>query len=132
MAEQTDSVITDILKKIERERNIAIGANNLRKETNNTSVIQRCNIQIRVAQKNIEYLEETLKKMTLKQKQKYQMEQNGEEAQTNDKKKVTMPIHKPTFTVLDLLKYECPSLGHKIQYMLQLLQFKEQVEEKYR
>ena len=104
MAEQTDSVITDILKKIERERNIAIGANNLRKETNNTSVIQRCNIQIRVAQKNIEYLEETLKKMTLKQKQKYQMEQNGEEAQINDEKEVTMPIHKPTFTVLDLLK----------------------------
>lgn len=132
MAEQTDSVITDILKKIERERNIAIGANNLRKETNNTSVIQRCNIQIRVAQKNIEYLEETLKKMTLKQKQKYQIEQNGEEAQINDEKKVIMPIHKPTFTVLDLLKYECPSLGHKIQYMLQLLQFKKQVEEKYR
>lgn len=132
MTEQADPVITDILRKIERERNIAIGANNLRKETNNTNVIQRCNIQIRVAQKNIEYLEDTLKKMTLRQKEKQQMEQSGEDVNSDKDEQVAMPIHKPTFTVLDLLKYECPSLGHKIQYMLQLLQFKMQVEDKYR
>ncbi|QPG73635.1 hypothetical protein FOA43_000947 [Brettanomyces nanus] len=138
---EPDNVIADILKKIERERNIAIGANNLRKETSNAHVIQRCSTQIREAQKNIEYLEETLKKMTLKQRQQQQRHHhnhNGEgksdgssESQSEEEEEKT-PVHKPAFTVLDLLKYECPSLGHRIQYMLQLLQFKMQVEEQYR
>ncbi|VEU22502.1 DEKNAAC103385 [Brettanomyces naardenensis] len=125
---EPNPVIADILRKIERERKIAIGANNLRKETSNATVIQGCNTRIRDSQKNIEYLEETLKKMTLRQ----QHQQSDGSSESHSEVDEGNPVHKPAFTVLDLLKYECPSLGHRIQYMLQLLQFKMQVEEQYR
>ncbi|ODV85552.1 hypothetical protein CANARDRAFT_176000 [[Candida] arabinofermentans NRRL YB-2248] len=134
-------VITDILRKIERERNIALGASNLRKETSNAMVIQKCNTSIREAQKNIEYLEQTLKKLRSQHASEQALASKeaddsnlDDDATLNDKDRSNkqLQVHTPTFTVLDLLKYECPSLGHRIQYMLQLLEFKIQVEEQYR
>lgn len=125
--------INDILGKIDREKKLAAGASNLRKKTSNTTVIQKCNIQIREAQKNIEYLETTLQKLFIS---------NGNHPAKNDTPangNTQLPednsnpdVSSPKFTALDLLKYECPSLGHKIQYMMQLLEFKVQVEEQYR
>ncbi|ESW99780.1 hypothetical protein KL918_001283 [Ogataea parapolymorpha] len=142
MSEGKDPVITDILRKIERERNIALGASNLRKETSNALVIQKCNTSIREAQKNIEYLEQTLKKLRLQKVNSNDRSSPAESSHSQSVESVSStngdshhnkkPIHKPTFTVLDLLKYECPSLGHRIQYMLQQLEFKIQVEQQYK
>ncbi|AOA62299.1 Serine/threonine kinase [Komagataella phaffii CBS 7435] len=123
-----DEVIKDILKKIERERNIAQGASNIRKKTNNAEIIQNCNTSIREAQQNIEYLEQTLSKLQLEQHNRAARGSNQGEL-TQQKVLKTSP---PTFTFLDLLKYDCPSLGHRIHYMLQLLEFKLQVEKQYR
>lgn len=128
--------INDILHKIDREKKLAAGASNLRKKTSNTTVIQRCNIQIREAQKNIEYLETTLQKLFISN-QKPPSSTAGDLATTNvnvqsSRNASNSNVSPPKFTALDLLKYECPSLGHKIQYMMQLLEFKIQVEEQYR
>lgn len=118
----------DILKKIERERKLAEGATHLRKKTNNPAVIQKCNTQVREAQKNIEYLESILKKLQIESDSKIPNKStalvNGQPYNQNNQR--------PLFTALDLLKYECPSLGHKIQYMMQLLEFKIQVESQYK
>lgn len=131
--------VNDILRKIDRERKLAEGASHLRKKTNNPSVIQKCNTQVREAQKNIEYLESILRKL--------QISSANERSASNSPTKNTGPLdsekdkqnhpyntarQRPLFTALDLLKYDCPSLGHKIQYMMQLLEFKIQVETQYR
>lgn len=118
----------DILKKIEREKKLAEGASNLRKKTSNPSVIQKCNTQVREAQKNIEYLESILKKLTVSNSTS---NVNESESALNSKSYNNVR-QRPHFTALDLLKYDCPSLGHKIQYMMQLLEFKIQVETQYK
>lgn len=110
-------VLADIKKKIAREKNIASGAANLKKKTENPSVIQKCNASIREAYQNIEYLESTLAKLSLDDPGK---PTSSETQRTN-----------PVYSRLDLLKYDGPSLGHRIQYMLQQLQFKIQVEQQY-
>lgn len=127
--------INDILRKIDREKKLAAGASNLRKKTSNTTVIQKCNLQIREAQKNIEYLETTLQKLFISGKQQgtgssVSGAQNG--AGISQNVAPSQNVQSPKFTALDLLKYEYPSLGHRIQYMMQLLEFKIQVEEQYR
>lgn len=145
-----DPVIADILKKIEREQNIAKGASNLRKKTSNSMVINKCNISIREAQMNIEYLEQTLTKLKLQKDsdnghhhhhrhRHHGSDQNNEDgdndaasSSSSSSNTTVVRAQTPTFTVLDLLKYECPSLGHRIQYMLQQLEFKIQVEEQYK
>lgn len=114
--------VNDILRKIDRERKLAEGASHLRKKTNNPSVIQKCNTQVREAQKNIEYLESILRKL--------QISSANERSASNSPTKNTGPLdsekdkqnhpyntarQRPLFTALDLLKYDCPSLGHKIQ-----------------
>lgn len=124
-----DKVLLDIRGKIEREQKLIQGFQAVKRNTKNQEVIQRCNNQIRETQSNIDYLEETMKKMRL---------QNGSGGRTNppeDSKtrraRVTSSV-RPLYSRFDLIKYDCPSLGHKIQYMLQQLQFKLQVENQYR
>lgn len=118
----------DILKKIDREKKLAEGASNVRKKTNNPSVIQKCNTQVREAQKNIEYLESILKKLQISNT----TTENGNNLNTSNANSYGQVRQRPLFTALDLLKYDCPSLGHKIQYMMQLLEFKIQVETQYK
>lgn len=55
----------DILNKIEREKKIIHGAQQLKSKTSNSLVIQKCMTNIRESQKNIEYLQESLRKLTL-------------------------------------------------------------------
>lgn len=145
MSSNTDK-INNILKKIDRERKLAEGASHLRKKTNNPAVIQKCNTQVREAQKNIEYLESILQKLQLsvknetisKSSEGSQINSNSldpkssSNVDTTNEGKPYNQINRPLFTALDLLKYECPSLGHKIQYMMQLLEFKIQVETQYK
>ena len=122
--------LNDILKKIDREKKLAEGATNVRKKTNNPSVIQKCNTQVREAQKNIEYLESILKKLQISNTSS--TSDSGSSTNTANAKSYNKVRQRPLFTALDLLKYDCPSLGHKIQYMMQLLEFKIQVETQYK
>ncbi|SCV01611.1 LANO_0F12618g1_1 [Lachancea nothofagi CBS 11611] len=120
----------EIRRKVERELNIIQGASQLKKKTDNVMVIQKCNTNIREAQQNIQYLEETLRKLQLN---------NGPDSQSAAQKRAslgygqlsTIAPDELTFSRLDLMKYDCPSLSQRIQYMLQQLEFKLQVEEQY-
>lgn len=121
-----DAILLDINAKIKREMNLIQGFQALKKNTANADVIQRCNTQIRETQSNIDYLNETLKKVSLLRS-------------ANSSAPLADPLlspstfdGRPTYSRLDLVKYDCPSLGHKIQHMLQQLQFKLQVENQYK
>lgn len=123
----------DINKKIAVEQNIIQGAKNLKKKTSNSMVIQKCNTNIREALQNIEYLQETLRKIRLNDQSK-----NNEHDKTHELGKdteygylSTIPPNEHIFSRLDLSKYDCPSLSQRIQYMLQQLEFKLQVEKQY-
>lgn len=63
-----DKVILDVYKKIEREKVIIQGAKSVRQSTSNVSVQQRCDTNIREAQNNITYLEETMRQLKLRKK----------------------------------------------------------------
>lgn len=118
-----DQVLTDIKGKIARETKLIQGFQALKRNTQNAEVIQRCNNQIRETQSNIDYLNETLNKLTLQMHPGLAPESPQKRPQEGSK---------PVYSRFDLIKYDCPSLGHKIQYMLQQLQFKLQVENQYR
>ncbi|KAK6459223.1 uncharacterized protein RJT20DRAFT_90801 [Scheffersomyces xylosifermentans] len=119
-----NDVLSDIRGKIERERKLIVGFQALKKNTANVDVIQRCNTQIRETQSNIDYLEETLAKL---------LTSTGNGGSSGMTLSNHLPVaDRPIYSRFDLIKYDCPSLGHKIQHMLQQLQFKLQVENQYR
>ncbi|CAR22025.1 protein kinase C [Lachancea thermotolerans CBS 6340] len=120
----------EIRRKIERELNIIQGASQLKKKTDNVMVIQKCNTNIREAQQNIQYLEETLKKLQISSDQ---VERNPSQQRASQVygQLSTIAPDEHSFSRLDLMKYDCPSLSQRIQYMLQQLEFKLQVEQQY-
>lgn len=69
----------NIKKKIAVEENIIRGASALKKKTSNVMVIQKCNTNIREARQNLEYLEDSLKKLRLKTAQQSQGENGSED-----------------------------------------------------
>ncbi|CAL9735788.1 protein kinase C-like 1 [Monosporozyma servazzii] len=127
----------DIHRKIAVEQNIIQGATNMKKKTDNTMVIQRCNTSIREARQNIQYLQETLNKLRLNSNSDKPEEVKEDEAIDNQKRAQsygylsTVSPNEHVFSRLDLIKYDCPSLAQRIQFMLQQLQFKLQVERQY-
>ncbi|SCU97541.1 LADA_0H06810g1_1 [Lachancea dasiensis] len=120
----------EIRRKVEREFNIIQGATQLKKKTDNVMVIQKCNTNIREAQQNIHYLEETLKKLQLKSSSDTRIATETPANQAYGQLSTIAP-DEHIFSRLDLMKYDCPSLSQRIQYMLQQLEFKLQVEEQY-
>lgn len=108
----SSDLIADVKRKIDREQNIINSSSRIRESTNNVAVKERCNSNIREAQQNLEYLQQTLDQLSLHSQGKSH--------------------HPPNFTGLDLIKYDCPSLGHRIQYMMQLMEFKLQIENQYK
>lgn len=121
---KNSQVLRDIQGKIERERKLIQGFQHLKKITSNPEVVQRCNNQIRETQSNMDYLQETLMKVKLQDQRS--------EPSSPEKGDSGDPAHRVRYNRFDLIKYDCPSLGHKIQYMLQQLQFKLQVENQYK
>lgn len=129
----------DIQRKIAVEQNIIQGATNMKKKTNNAMVIQRCNTNIREARQNIEYLQETLNKLRLNNMGNMEVDPNkNESSDKGEKGKAknygylsTLSPNEHVFSRLDLIKYDCPSLSQRIQYMLQQLEFKLHVEKQY-
>ena len=74
----------------------------------------------------IDYYEETMNKLT-RQMQRLNTNSSSRTASRSS----VISEYKPSYSNFDLIKYECPSLGNKIQFMLQYLEFKLQVENKY-
>ena len=99
------------------------------KNTNNPEVIQKCKSKIIESQSVIDYYEQTMNKLT-RQMQRLNTHGSNETA-TADGRSSVVSEYKQNYSNFDLIKYECPSLGNKIQYMLQYLEFKLQVENKY-
>ncbi|RCK58118.1 Protein kinase C-like 1 [Candida viswanathii] len=124
-----EQVVEEIRQKIQKERNIIQGFNNVKKNTSNPEVIQKCKSKIIESQSMIDYYEQTMNKLT---RQIQRLNTNGTQDTANvDGRNSVVSEYKPNFSNFDLIKYECPSLGNKIQYMLQYLEFKLQVEDKY-
>lgn len=118
----TEQKLSDIKVKIDREIKLIQGFQAVKRNTLNQEVIQRCNTQIRETQSNIDYLQETFEKLQINAQR---------EAAVNQRPRA-LSLAVPLYSRFDLIKYNCPLLGHKIQYMLQQLQFKLQVENQYR
>ncbi|EMR69247.1 putative calcium-independent protein kinase c protein [Eutypa lata UCREL1] len=99
-----DEAMANIYRKIEREKVLLNGANAMRQQTNNDAVRSRLDSQMREARRNIQFFEEKLRELQMKR-----MGQGME----------------------DLIKYDTPYLGPRIQLMLSQIQFKLNVEEQY-
>lgn len=166
-----DRVIQDVYRKIEREKVIIQGAKSVRASTTNLSVQQKCDSNIRESQKNIAYLEQTLKTVKLRKSGSGHQHTTSDLSTTSNtsatetttnalnsqsstsvdgsnsssldhplppvppaKGNGTMVAQKvrPNFTRLDLLMYDTPYLGPRIQLMLQQLEFKLSVEKQYK
>jgi classical protein kinase C len=135
----SERVAEDIRKKILRERNIIIGATNMKKKTDNAAVIQKCNYNIQEAQQNIDYLTERLDQLMVQGQQQQNLStsstldgsQTGSGAAALGSKNTTGNITETNYSRLDLMKYDCPSLGQRIQVMISQLEAKLRVEEKY-
>ncbi|KAK9480024.1 Serine/threonine kinase [Lipomyces japonicus] len=148
-----DRVITDIYKKIERERSLIQGAKALRQTSSNADVKKRCDFNIRESLKNIEYLERALQNLQQKRRSQATSTENNDQI-VNEKplpvpradasnsglplpqppyaKQGMVTKSRPTYTELDLIKYDSPHLGARIQLMLEQLEFKLSVEHQYR
>ncbi|CDR44262.1 CYFA0S14e01442g1_1 [Cyberlindnera fabianii] len=137
----SDRVAEEIKKKILRERNIIVGATNLKKKTSNSAVIQKCNSNIQEAQQNIDYLNERLNQLKF---QDSHGSETGSNSSSNPAAGTTSgsttnnnngpnphTTQDVNYSRLDLMKYDCPSLGHRIQYMINQLNTKLKVEQKY-
>lgn len=61
-----DKVLLDVYRKLEREKHIIQGTRTVRQSTTNVAVQQRCDTTIREAEKNISYLEETMRQLKLR------------------------------------------------------------------
>lgn len=134
MLQPKEKVLGDIRAKIDRENKLIQGFQAVKRNTLNQEVIQRCNTQIRETQSNIDYLQETFDKLQIKALSEKNTPATAvpvENERSSRRPRVTS-MAAPLYSRFDLIKYNCPSLGHKIQYMLQQLQFKLQVENQYR
>lgn len=121
-----EQVVNDIRQKIEKERKIIQGFNDVKRNTNNPEVIQKCKSKIIESQSMIDYYQETMNKLT-----RQMLRLNTNSSSRTASRSSVISEYKPSYSNFDLIKYECPSLGNKIQFMLQYLEFKLQVENKY-
>ncbi|KAI5966892.1 PKC1 [Candida pseudojiufengensis] len=126
--QNVNDVIKDIRGKIEIEQNIIQGYQDVKKSSQNTEVIQKCKSKIIESQTLIDYYQESINKL-IRQSQK---SKNKINTNSSDDRSSVISEYKPNYSRFDLIKYECPSLGHKIQHMIQQLQFKLQVENQYK
>ncbi|WLF79743.1 Serine/threonine kinase [Lodderomyces elongisporus] len=120
--------IKDIKSKIAIERNIIQGYQDVKRNSTNAEVVQKCKSKIVESQTLIDFYSDSLNKL-MRQMRELDTKSSADDDRSSRSR---MSVTKPTFSRFDLIKYECPSLGHKIQHMIQQLQFKLQVENQYR
>ncbi|KAI9871591.1 MAG: Serine/threonine kinase, partial [Pleopsidium flavum] len=186
-----------VYKKIEREKTLINGASALRQQTDNPTVQQRADSQIREGRKNIKYLEDRMRELQMRRmgqgmegmsmgsgsnggppppahgssSQQRGLRSNGPPALPPKDARgsygdrgdygdpgpggysqlgsghgmmpprapfgppapsSTMPKARPNYSKLDLIKYDTPYLGPRIQLMLSQLEFKLSVEKQYK
>ncbi|KAL1303750.1 hypothetical protein AAFC00_007092 [Neodothiora populina] len=63
MSATDDATISDLLRKIDREKMLINAANQMRQATNNSSVNSRIDSQVRDARRNLQYFEKTLQEL---------------------------------------------------------------------
>ncbi|KAH0557046.1 hypothetical protein GP486_005163 [Trichoglossum hirsutum] len=180
-----DQLITNVYRKIEREKVLINGANSMREQTDNASVRQRLDAQIREGRKNISYLEERMRELQLRKMGQSQDAAAGSDGAMSPSQyrndgpplpppkdgrrgyegeggygdlgpggysqqlaggnmmparapyappgpAMAMPKARPNYSKLDLIKYDTPYLGPRIQLMLSQLEFKLSVEKQYK
>ncbi|KAH0542023.1 hypothetical protein FGG08_003572 [Glutinoglossum americanum] len=181
-----DQLITNVYRKIEREKVLINGANSMRQQTDNPSVRQRLDAQIREGRKNIGYLEERMRELQLRRMgQSMETAAGGDSSMSPSQYRgdgaplpppkdgrrgyegesggygdpgpggysqqlggghmmpprapyappgpaAAMPKARPNYSKLDLIKYDTPYLGPRIQLMLSQLEFKLSVEKQYK
>lgn len=179
-----DAALQEIYRKIDREKAIINGLNQMRQATNNASVNARVDSQVRDARRNIQYFEQTLTDLRAKKLSvdmgNMSMSGNGgppasqyggtqqtgrggnnqqgygggREGDYGSSGSATAhggeelapprapyappgpadrsPRNRPTYSKLDLIKYDSEHLGPRIQLMLSQLEFKLSVEKQYK
>ncbi|CAG8977170.1 hypothetical protein HYALB_00003391 [Hymenoscyphus albidus] len=185
-----EDALSSVFKKIEREKALLNAANSMRQQTQNEQVRARIDTQMRDARRNIQYLEERMQELQMRQVgqgvENMSMGSGGPSGSgrpqssrndsgppalppkdsrgaypdpgpeqggygTEDYSQIgghdnimpprhpyappgpgsSVPKSRPNFTKLDLIKYDTPYLGPRIQLMLSQLEFKLNVEKQY-
>ncbi|BDD56613.1 hypothetical protein MAP00_002045 [Monascus purpureus] len=156
-----DELIASVYRKIEREKALIHAATNMRHSTDNPLVQQRVDSNIRDGRKNIAYLEEKMRELQMRRieqeggspadrqtsgpapppKDGY-LDGRGEHGdpyvpghapnRSGSMPATIQPKARPNYSKLDLIKYDTPYLGPKIQLMLSQLEFKLSVEKQYK
>ncbi|KAI9670470.1 MAG: Serine/threonine kinase [Trizodia sp. TS-e1964] len=183
--------ISNVYRKIEREKTLINAANAMRQQTNNPAVQGKIDSQIREGRKNIGYLEERMRELQLRRlgqnadgtpieggsagspnpqsgsardsalgppppPKDAQGGYSGDRGEYGDSSSggygqlgggegmmppkalgppgpgSMAPKAKPNYSKLDLIKYDTPYLGPRIQLMLSQLEFKLSVEKQYK
>ncbi|OCK85966.1 hypothetical protein K432DRAFT_202923 [Lepidopterella palustris CBS 459.81] len=191
-----DEVISNVHRKIDREKALINAANAMRQSTNNPAVLSRLDTQIRDGRRNIEYFEGTLRELEMRRlgtgMENMSLQQGGGglgpgqgppgSSQRDARNPLTPPPKdgwngyvgpdnagygdqagpggysqisgghglmpprapyappgpnagsrsRPNYSKLDLIKYDTPHLGPRIQLMLSQLEFKLSVEKQYK
>ncbi|KAJ2894614.1 Protein kinase C-like [Zalerion maritima] len=151
-----EDAIRDIYKKIEREKALIQAANMMRGSTDNPAVRSRLDSQMRDGTRNITFFEQRLQEL---QQRMSGISLGGNDGPTPPPKDSGQPWSsstpggygggdlgaprqpfaggqggskpRPNFSKLDLIKYDSPYLGPRIQLMLSQIQFKLNVEKQY-
>ncbi|KAJ9648158.1 Serine/threonine kinase [Coniosporium tulheliwenetii] len=188
-----DEAITNVTKKIEREKALITAANGMRQSTNNPAVQSRLDTQMREGRRNIDYLEGRLRELQMRRmgsdmegmrldpgsnggpptpshgrnlgQQRgpppsmdgrnpymadnggygdpgpggYSQQLSGGQALMPPRAPYAppgpaagQPKARPNYSKLDLIKWDTPHLGPRIQLMLSQLEFKLSVEKQYK
>ncbi|KAF1996871.1 hypothetical protein P154DRAFT_305068 [Amniculicola lignicola CBS 123094] len=175
-----DETVTNVQRKIDREKALIQAANAMRQSTNNPAVLSRLDGQIRDGRRNIEYFEGTLRDLEMRRMGSDMDNMHmGPGGQSKAGNPLTPPPKdgwngyvgpdqggygnpqggytnlggghglippskpyapsapgqqgkRPNYSKLDLIKYDTPHLGPRIQLMLSQLEFKLSVEKQYK
>ncbi|RPA72425.1 HR1-domain-containing protein, partial [Ascobolus immersus RN42] len=138
----SDRVLQDVSRKIERQKQFIASARSMRQATDNPAMQSRVDNEIRNLQKNLMYLEDTMRELQLNNgpSSGSQSSQHGSGTYSQMQPPNAPfaqqanhgPKSRPNYTKLDLIKYDTPHLGPRIQLMLSQLQFKLSVEKQYK
>ncbi|KAG5362073.1 Protein kinase C-like protein [Yarrowia sp. C11] len=115
-----ESAIQKLYKQIEVEKNIIRGTKAAAQASQDSAFKLQCQSKLTDNQKNVNYLESKMRELKLR-----------------TRPESMAPGPHPTqkranFTKLDLIKYDTPFFGPRIQHMLQQLEFKMSVEKNYK
>ncbi|KAG5363419.1 Protein kinase C-like protein [Yarrowia sp. B02] len=116
-----ESAIQKLYKQIEVEKNIIRGTKAAAQASQDSAFKLQCQSKLTDNQKNVNYLESKMRELKLRTAERQNMAPGPHPTQK-----------RANFTKLDLIKYDTPFFGPRIQHMLQQLEFKMSVEKNYK